>query len=86
MVCCLLSLLYPLFSRLPFFAAVALTYASSGFPVSLACSVLLPRSPGVFSLLSYGFFLILFPSVCRLSVFTFGSHLLVRPGATLFVF
>ena len=81
----LLYLLYTL--RFPLFAAVALTYTSSGFPVSLlACSVLHPRLPGVFCLLSYGFFLISFPSMCCLSVFTFGSHLLVRPGATLFVF
>ena len=87
-VCCLLrSVVSSLYSPLPFIAAVALAYASSGFLVSLlACFVLLPRSSGVFSLLSYGFFLILFACVCHLSVFTFGSHLLVRPGATLFVF
>ena len=36
-----------LFTLLPFFATVALPCTGSGFPVSLACSVLLPHSLGI---------------------------------------
>ena len=42
---CVLS---SLFTLLPFFATVALPCVSSGFPVSLACSVLLPHSLGIY--------------------------------------
>ena len=66
----------------PFFVAVALHCASSGFPVSLACSVLRPHSLVLFSLFLCFRLGVLFFSPVGVPVSIFGCRLLRRFFAT----